>query len=133
MSPSEPTAEARKQYADWIAAEYAGHGYGKCDEATTRMVASFSELRRTRGMYHCPMWGERTHWWCVATDGTIVDPTAGQFPSMGMGEYQEITDDADCPTGVCLDCGAHVYKDATFCSPECERATRAYLGLGAHP
>jgi hypothetical protein len=44
-------------------------------------------LTLVRGHYLDPIWGEQEHWWCVKPDGTVVDPTAKQFPSKGNGVY----------------------------------------------
>lgn len=121
-----------ERYADWIARNVEGSGYGKCAEATTAMVEAFPELRRARGFYHDPLWGKRTHWWCVAPDSSVVDPTAAQFPSRGAFEYEELLEQelADsAPTGVCHDCGSPVFKGASFCSTKCSEATRRYLGV----
>jgi hypothetical protein len=90
------------------------------------MVAVFPELRRVRGHYYCPIWGERAHWWLVAPDGLIVDPTAAQFPSLGGGEYVEWEEGREEPTGICPQCGDHVYGGGTCCSEDCHRAYVAY-------
>ncbi len=115
-------------YRVWINHNYPEQtGYGKCKEAVERMQTLFPELRIAKGFFHC-IWGERCHWWLVAPNGGVVDPTRGQFP--GPGEYEELQDHelADrVPTGVCMDCGDPVYHNDTFCSEECEAATRAYL------
>lgn len=113
-------------YQDWITANVPGTGYGECAEATTAMVLAFPELRRVRGHYYCLFWGERTHWWCVAPDGSIVDPTAKQFPSNGIGEYVEY-DGRPLPTGPCANCGDPVYDGGTCCSDECGRQCVAFI------
>lgn len=117
------------KFSDWIAASVAanGNGYAECDTRTRLMVEAFPELRRVPGYYYCPIWGRRTHWWCVTQDGTVIDPTATQFPLRGIGVYEEVTDFSKLPTGVCMDCGDPVYNHRTFCNEECEMATRAYL------
>lgn len=120
----------KTEYAEWIAREVPDHAaaYGNCAEVTARMVEAFPDLRRVSGFYHCWAWGRRQHFWCVTNVGEVVDPTARQFPSAGAGDYQEVTNPSEVPTGVCMDCGADVYEGATFCDDECERRTRAYLG-----
>lgn len=118
------------KYEAWINSWLSvNEAYGGCDKATREMVKEFPELRRVAGYYHCVLWGRRTHWWCVTEDGEVVDPTASQFPSKGKGWYEEVTDFSEFPTGVCMDCGDPVYHGDTFCSPECETATRLYLGI----
>jgi hypothetical protein len=117
-------------YRDWITANVEGDGYGKCAEATQAMAAAFPELRRVRGHYYCSVWGERSHWWLVAEDGSIVDPTAGQFPSIGLGGYVEWHEGDDEPTGKCANCGGYVYNSATVCSSACHQAMVDYLTTG---
>lgn len=60
---------------------------GKCYEMSAALCANNPALTLVRGHYLCPIWGEQAHWWCVSDDGAIVDPTAEQFPSGGLGEY----------------------------------------------
>lgn len=121
-------------YAEWIAAfveRSKGFTRGKCATATREMVAAFPELRRAGGFAHV-IWGRDQHWWCVAPDGSIVDPTASQFGLAGVFQYEELDFNdpatrARVPTGHCMDCGGDVYGGATFCGPECEAATTEYM------
>ena len=98
---------------------------GTCAKATQDLVAKFPDLRRVRGHYYCQYWGEREHWWCVAPDGTIVDPTASQFPSLGGGKYIEWQEGEEEPIGRCINCGGYVFTsknndmDHNFCSTVC--------------
>lgn len=117
-----------EQYQAWIDANVPNKeaAYGKCAEVTLAMQSAFPELRRVRGFYHCPIWGRRTHWWLQDGD-EIVDPTSKQHPSNGIGQYQEVKDETEIPTGVCADCGEPVYNGDYFCSNECELKTVAYL------
>lgn len=63
-------------YGNWIETNYPDKAscVNKCNEAVSRMIDYFRELRvqvgRANGIYHC---------WCKASDGSIVDPTAKQF------------------------------------------------------
>jgi hypothetical protein len=116
-------------YDDWIAANAKRFEdvYGKCADLSRAMQKAFPELRLARGIYDCPVWGERTHWWLVAPGGDVVDPTASQFPSKGIGEYRELKEGDRIPSGVCMDCGDTVYDGATFCSDACKAATLSYL------
>lgn len=119
------------KYKEWIEKNVEGDGYAQCAEVTLKMQEAFPHLIRKRGFYICPFWGERTHWWLQEEDGTIVDPTARQFTlSNGTGEYKVLERDEDCPTGVCMDCGAHVYRHQTFCSVRCERTYTNYINSG---
>ena len=120
-----------KVYADWIAENYPDYEstYGQCIQATKSMTKAFPELRTAKGFLFDAQWGRRQHMWCVAQDGSIVDPTKKQFPC--PVEYDEVLpgDESRIPTGVRMDCGDDVYNGDTFCSEECEMATRAYLGV----
>lgn len=119
-------------YAEWIADNFPTYesAYGHCAKATEGMVAVFPELIRVRGHYYDLSWGEREHWWCKTADGVIVDPTAHQFPSKGMGHYEELDPNAPVPTGKCMGCGEYVYNSDTFCSSSCETAVIADLHSG---
>lgn len=135
--PGEPAASGRpEEYAAWIEAYVARHTNrfvrGKCATATEEMVKAFPELRRVGGFVDVE-WGRDQHWWCVAPDGSIVDPTVEQF-GLWPVQYEELdlndpATRARIPTGKCMDCGHEVYGGATFCNEACEAATRAYLGL----
>lgn len=117
------------RYKAWIREHYPAYedAYGHCAEATTRMVEAFPELRRAKGFYHCPIIGERPHWWCVTPDGKIVDPTVCQFPSGGQFEYQELVDGVDrIPSGKCPNCGGWCYDGDYICSPKCHEEYVAY-------
>jgi hypothetical protein len=118
------------RYAAWIAANVTanggGTGYGQCEQATKDMAAAFPELRRVRGHYYDLRWGERAHWWLVAPDGSIVDPTAAQFPSAGNGHYEEWDETRAEPTGQCMTCGGYCYGGDNFCSEDCEDEGIAY-------
>lgn len=66
----------------------------RCRELADKLVEQFPELRRAAG-YYTPL-GETApvaHWWCVAPDGSIVDPSAHQFLCMGEGEYAEVKEE----------------------------------------
>ena len=121
------------EQAAWVGSHFTGNGYGQCDQYALGLASVFPSLVAVRGFYHCWVFGRRTHWWCVNEFGQIVDASAMQFPSRGAGRY-EIVADADLaekvPTGRCMDCGADVYRNATFCNAECEAATTAYLNGG---
>lgn len=69
---------------------------GKCKEMSEALVAADPTLTLVRGHYICPQWGSQPHWWVRKTDGTIVDPTAAQFPSKGRGTYVEFNGMVEC-------------------------------------
>ena len=100
---------------------------GRCAEITATMAAERPDLRRVRGIYVCPIWGRREHWWLVDAENSIVDPTASQFPSGGLGEYEEHIEGTPEPSGLCLDCRSYVYGGRTFCCEACAASTRAFM------
>lgn len=94
---------------------------GRCKEMSEDLVSRDPSLRLVRGWYHCPMWGKQAHWWTERQDGSIVDPTARQFPSKGIGEYEEYDGNIECEQ-----CGkvvpeekAHIDGHHAFCSSTC--------------
>jgi len=113
------------QYDTWIKNNIKD-SYGRCSEITEQMVKVFPELVRVRGHYYCPYWGERQHWWLVTQNGEIIDPTATQFPSKGMGHYEQWDESKPEPTGICPNCGEFAYDGNTCCSDACGQAYVAY-------
>lgn len=124
-----------QEYMDWIKAYHAergGSGYaqlrGQCANAAARMVLSFPELRVVKGHVFVPLWGTREqHWWLEAPDGSVVDPTEGQF-SAGIVLREEYRDGDALRVGRCMNCGddilAFSFDEAMrgkrpFCSDEC--------------
>jgi hypothetical protein len=91
---------------------------GKCREYAEAAVATDPSLEIIRGWYYDPFWGRQEHWWTKRSDGTIVDPTASQFPFGGVEEWYEEY------TGVfpCQGCGREVREETHYegcCSYEC--------------
>jgi hypothetical protein len=113
----------KPEYKQWIDDWLLSHSsIAACSSATWDMMRTFPELRRVRGHYYCTIWGPREHWWLIATDGSVVDPTAEQFPSRGTGEYVELDyfrDTSLDPTGKCPNCGGTCYGGADFCDDDC--------------
>lgn len=95
---------------------------GKCKEMSEAAVLADPTLRLVRGHYYCPLWNrDEPHWWCVKPDGTIVDPTARQFPSKGLGIYTEFGGRI-----ACSECGKEITEaealldsNYAFCSSRC--------------
>ena len=109
-----------ERYEAWIAEHYPTPASAKlkCAEATAEMAAEFPELRQVRGHAMVEL-QDRPHWWLVAPDGEIVDPTARQWeaaPSM----YCELPPDAEEPHGKCIECGAELYRSRGAQSYLCE-------------
>ena len=82
---------------------------GKCKQMSEELCAKDVSLTLVKGWYHCPIWGEQEHWWCKKPDGTIVDPTVNQFPSKGLGEYQEYAGIVCCEY-----CGKEVKEEDAY-------------------
>ena len=94
---------------------------GKCKELSSYLVDKDPTLTLVRGHYCCPYWGKQPHWWVVKSDGTIIDPTAKQFPSKGSGEYIAFNGVVSCS-----ECGIEKLEDEmrfesnyAFCSYGC--------------
>lgn len=121
------------KYAEWIENNVEGDGYGKCSEITREMAEAFPELSRVCGLYLCFMWGERQHWWLTDKEGSVVDPTAAQFPSKGAGHYHQMTPEEienEIPIASCANCGDPIYRNnkcgTTVCSDRCGAEYAAY-------
>lgn len=95
---------------------------GKCKEMSEAAVLADPTLTLVRGHYYCPVWNtEEPHWWCVKPDGTIVDPTALQFGSKGLGLYTPFDGTVECSN-----CGKQMTEEEAlfdsnyaFCSSRC--------------
>ncbi len=129
MSPAD-RAKYHRFIEGW-AKQHNGNVLQTCEKATERMVEAFPELKRVRGtvvMRAAPDGDTRPwpHWWCIDGDGTIVDPTASQFPS--ELDYTEADESTGGPTGKCTNCGGLCYEHRTpCCSDKCERDYAAYI------
>jgi len=108
-------------YRVWIQEYEARCGalLGRCAKATGEMVCVFPELRRASG-YALTLWGRRAHWWCVAPDGEIIDPTENQFP-LPVAEYIEWRPGDEVCVGKCMNCGEEIWRAVQ--SLDGERAT----------
>ena len=119
-------------YDEWIAGYKALHKsvLGMCQSATLEMATSFPELKRVRG--HVKHLGP--HWWCIAPDGSIIDPTVSQYPYIpDLSQYEEFDESLaeTLPTGMCMNCGGHLYYQASFCNKSCHRAVLEDLGVSS--
>ena len=111
------------KYDDWIKQNVKSYedAYGECKSVTKMMVKEFPELKRVRGYYFCLCWGQRMHWWCVETDGNIIDPTKEQFPTKGTCRYEPLKEGDPISIGKCVNCGEYCYKNRYFCSDKCRK------------
>lgn len=95
---------------------------GRCHELASDAVQLDPTLRLVRGWYRCPVWGDQQHWWAEREDGTIIDPTAAQFPSAGVGryiEYQGMLPCEQCGDAVAEDVAYLPGNGMAFCSLDC--------------
>lgn len=123
-------------YAEWIAAYVArqpeGFVRGKCKEAAKEMAAAFPELRVAAGFVYCT-WGRDEHFWCVTSDGELVDPTESQFQAVFNYEELDLNDPKTrdiVPIGKCMNCGEETYVGSLgsdICSQSCHDSFVAYL------
>jgi hypothetical protein len=95
---------------------------GKCKEMSEALCATDSTLRLVRGYYHCPIWGPQPHWWVVNASGEILDPSAAQFPTKGLGaDYEEFDGMISCE--YCgrsvLEEDAYMVEHHAYCSNSC--------------
>lgn len=122
-------------YQEWIDAyvkSMDGCLLGKCVAAVDAMHQEFPELRKVRGHVETP-WGRRGHWWLEASDGSIIDPTAEQFPA--IWSYDEFKDGDEVRLGSCMNCGVELWGQPEeygkcICSQECHDAYASYLNSG---
>lgn len=110
----------------WIAEHVPPNPVAMCRRISEEMCEAFPELRRVRGHYYGGGM-QHAHWWCELPDGTVVDPTAAQFPP--GGRYVEYT--GPDPLGKCPNCGELVWEDKgggrDFCDRVCHDAYLRYL------
>lgn len=108
--------------------------YGKCREACEAMAKEFPELRIAKGHADTLGWGRRAHWWLVADNGSIIDPTRKQFP--GVYNYDEWEPGKEVCVGKCCNCGGEIWEavqdlehieNKMLCGPSCERAYQIYV------
>jgi hypothetical protein len=133
-----PTGRASRiaaTYQEWIA-DYVKRSpvvLGKCREAVARMRRAFPELAEVRGHVYC-VWGKRGHFWAVAPDGAIVDPTRAQFP--GPITYEPWESGDAVRVGKCMNCGEEIWAEVSdlrsvphreFCGEVCEAAMARFL------
>ncbi len=101
----------KPEYADWVAdysKRHDGALLGQCEDAVKRMVEAFPELTIVRGHVFVMRWGQRAHWWCVAPDESVVDPTAKQFPMILA--YEPWIPGTPVRVGKCMNCGDEIYR-----------------------
>lgn len=120
-------------YDLWIQDHYpsALSAYLKCEEATKEMVDTFPELSRVRGLAtveepHGLPPTRTPHWWCVSSDGIIIDPTSHQYPTKILS-YEEADESRGSPTGKCPNCGGLSYGGEYLCSEKCQKEYLNYL------
>lgn len=121
-------------YSAWIAAYLErrnGCVLGECHRGTAEMQTAFPELKQIRGHVYTLSWGKRGHVWLEAPDGTIVDPTASQFPV--ILSYEPWVPGCTVRVGKCMNCGEEIWEaleslehvvERCVCSDECDLELR---------
>ena len=131
-------ADLKTKYTVWIEAYVLRQNdvlLGKCRSACEEMLLIFPELKIVRGHIYDAYWGKRGHFWLVTEDGTIIDPTRGQFPARSI-QYEAWDPSVPVRVGKCQECGVEIFKCVetldekpkveSVCSPECEQQLREY-------
>lgn len=75
----------------------------------------------------------RPHWWCITSEGEIIDPTAHQWPAP-PAFYDALPNDAEEPCGKCTHCGDLLFRSrgadsylCENCKPDDEEARTAWV------
>jgi hypothetical protein len=79
-----------EKYIQWIDA-YVTSGKpirGECRQVCAEMLVHFPELRLKGGYVRTPI-GSDLHYWLLAPDGSIVDPTEAQFGYLDPEDYED--------------------------------------------
>ena len=123
------------KYTDWISTWLkTNNPYGECQRAVEELCEAFPELVKTRGHVRC-LWGKRAHWWAVAPNGHIVDPTVRQFGGPVV-DYEPWTPGEEVRVGKCMECGDDIWREVedlekvqreSMCSKDCEKAFSAAM------
>ena len=79
---------------------------GKCKQMSEEAVAKDPTLTLVRGHYICWSLGKQEHWWTTRKDGSIFDPTVGQFPEPHIGDYIPFDGLTNCEQ-----CGKRIHED----------------------
>lgn len=100
------------KYKNWIDAYIERTDYlrGKCRAGSNEMAEAFPELKVVFG-WVLTLYGEEEHFWCETEDGKIVDPTVGQF--LSIGGYRKFNPGDPVRVGKCMNCGSEIYGSIT--------------------
>lgn len=117
------------KYLHWIERNVPKDCLNLCGPMVSEMAEKFPELRKACGEVLISTGYWRPHWWLVAPDGEIIDPTVAQFSSEYYGlhtyvvEYNEFDRQ---PTGKCPQCGEYCF-DGEEVHEQCFEAYKAYV------
>ena len=78
--------------------------YGRCVDASKKMVADFPELKVVPGFIETSYTTDE-HCWCVTSDGEIIDPTRAQYQGQLILEYRAFKPGDRVRVGKCMECG----------------------------
>lgn len=109
-----------------------GSSHNNCGLFSRELARQFPELRAVAGFYFSPGGASHgEHWWLETAAGTIVDPTADQWPSHGRGRYERYDPARHLVVkGTCPCCGAGLYSRASAypCSRDCDEELAGEYG-----
>jgi hypothetical protein len=113
---------------------------GRCKEEVEAMHEAFPELVIVKGFIYTDFGAGyeseriREHWWLKDEEGTIFDPTAGQFPFIEC--YREYKEGDDVRIGKCMHCGTVLWgqpgTSKTFCNDDCADRCFEYRTTGRY-
>lgn len=106
-------------YEEWIEVfrKVYGDGESLCWYATEDMQRAFPELTRVYGSVTYALDEDSVyhdhHVWCVAPDGTVVDPTGGQYEGELL-ERRVLSTNPEYQRVYCVDCLANTFDFEPF-------------------
>ena len=106
-----------QSYSEWVDNLNLDQKIDRCKEVCHEMQSRFPELKIVSGYVTLESRPDRLedHWWLVADQGKIIDPTANQW-TVPIVEYVDPNQlDAE-PTGRCPVCYRICYDGDTHCS-----------------
>ncbi len=97
------------------------------------MKRAFPELKRERGNVYIRSGHHRPHWWLIAPNGDIVDPSNSQFQESYYGADNGIIEyipliDKRVPKGNCMNCGDLCFDHGVACTESCYWSLAGYYG-----
>jgi len=92
---------------------------GRCEEFAFAMAKAFRSLTVRYGHYVHSYGTAEVHFWCEDADGSVVDPTASQFPP--GGSYRRGRIGGRLVRALCAKCHGPLFEDGLGTCPDgCE-------------